>query len=350
IPPRCLPAGVVLSGRPPPAPYAQQPGSPPPAPPPINPAQARLDQTLGGLDGPGFAIACNDQAGILAAGCDEGTIHYWHSGEIRGIRAGERTPNVLRGHTAAVLALAWSSGPVLASGSADHKVILWEMPEGKILHTLDAGTPVRALAMSAAGTLLAAAGDGPAIRLWTVATGKPAATDGLKGHTDWLLCLAFSPDGNRLAASGYDGTIRLWEIATGKKLLEASGKPPAPANTPPGPPNIVWALAFSPDSKQLAVGGADEQIHILNTADGKIIRSLPGHTSAVTGLAFHPSGTLLVSTSKDRTVRLWNPANGQAIKTLEGHAAWVQGATFVANGTRLATVGADQTVRLWELK
>src|SRR5205085_5059317 len=173
------------------------------------------------------------------------------------------------------------------------------------------------------------------------------------GHTDRVLALTFSGDGKCLASGGYDGIVRLWEVATGKKLLDSPAKPPAaappPANAPPTPPNVVLALAFSPDGKQLAVGGSDAQIYVFNTADAKIVRSIPGHTSSVTALAFHPGGTLLVSGSKDHTIRLWNPANGQPFKSLEGHTAWVQGVVFLAQGTRLASVSADQTVRLWDL-
>jgi WD40 repeat protein len=120
--------------------------------------------------------------------------------------------------------------------------------------------------------------------------------------------------------------------------------------TEAGPPNTVLAVAFSPDGKLLAVAGTDAQIHLVNTADGKIARSLSGHTGSVTSLAFHPGGTLLVSASKDRTLRLWNPTNGQALKTLEGHTGWVQGVTFLNQGARLASVSIDQTVRLWDLK
>src|SRR5262245_20775150 len=215
----------------------QQPAKPP-ALPPINPAQARLDQTLGGLDGPGFGIAYNEQAGLLAVGCDQGSIHYWPKGVFLGVRAGERTPHVLHGHNGAILAIASTSGAVLASGGADQKVVLWEWPDGRVLHTLDAGAPVRALAMSPDGKTVAAGGDGTAIRLWDVANGKPGSGVGLKAHTDWLLCLAFSPDGMQLGASGYDGIVRVWEVATGKKLLEVPGKPPPPPKTPPCPPNI----------------------------------------------------------------------------------------------------------------
>jgi WD40 repeat protein len=152
-----------------------------------------------------------------------------------------------------------------------------------------------------------------------------------------------------LASGGYDAVVRLWDVTSGKKLLDIPGQPPTPPNTLPGPRNTVLALAFTPDNKQLALGGTDAQLHLVNIADGKIVRSFPGHASSVTSLVFHPSGTLLVSGSKDRTVRLWNPANAQPIKTLEGHTAWVEGVTFLAQGTRLASVGADQTVRLWDL-
>ena len=320
---------------------AQQPGLPP-----INPAQARPDQTPGGLDGPGFAIAASDEAGILAAACEGHTIHYWTKDVMLGVRSGDRTPHVLKGHQAPILALTWA-GRILASAAADQKVLLWDMPAGKVVRALtDAGT-VRALAASPDGKLLAGGGDAGVVQTWDVATGQSKAK--LAAHSDWVLSLAFSPDGKLLASGGYDGAVRLWEVASGKKLLDIAADPLPPANTPPGPVNVVLALAFSADSKTLAIGGTSAQIHMFNAADGKLIRSIPGHTGSVTALAFHPGGTLLVSASKDRTVRLWNPTNGQPYKSLEGHTAWVQGVAFLAQGTRLASVSADGTVRLWDL-
>jgi WD40 repeat protein len=318
-----------------------------PAPPPIAPATARLDQTIDKLPGPGFAIAANEQTGILAAACEEGKVVYWNKAVGLGVRVGEMTPNVLAGHKGPVTALAWSSGTVLASGGADKNAILWAMPDGKAEHTLSFGHTVRSLAMTPDGKTVAVGGDGDAIQLYDVATGKAGAK--LAGHKDAVLCLAFDHEGKQLVSGGYDDNAILWDVAGAKKLRDLPTRPPAAPKGPEPPQNVVWSAAFSADGKQLAIGGSDTHIHLINPADGKIIRSIPGHTSSVTGLAFHSTGTVLASSSKDRTVRLWEPASGKPLKTLDGHTAWVQGVLFLAQGTRLASVGADKTVRLWDL-
>jgi WD40 repeat protein len=317
-----------------------------PAPSGVNAASARLDQTLGGLDGPGFGVTYSEELGLLVAACENGSLHYWGKDVAMGVRGGDRTPRALRAHKGPVTAVVSAAG-TFASAGVDGKVIVWELPAEKMAHTLTSPAAVRALALTPDGKTVASAGDDAAVQLWDVATGK--AGPKLEGSKDWLLSLAFSAEGKTVAAGGYDGKLRLWQVSSGKKLVEVEGQPPAPPNTPARPANVLASHAFSPDGKTVAVGGSDAQIHLFQTTDGKLVRSLPGHTSTVTGLAFHPSGSLLASSSKDRTVRLWNPANGQMLKSLEGHTAWVQGVTFFAQGTRLASVGADRTVRLWDL-
>lgn len=322
---------------------AQTPGKPPPLP-PINPAVARLEQTITGIDGPGWAIAASGDSGMLAAACENDAIHFWHRDTLLGFRTGNNPANTLRGHGSPVAHLVWG-GPLLASACAE-KVLLWSAVDGKLLHTLPSPKTLRALALSEGGKVLATAGDDFNIQLWDTATGKPAVV--LADHKDWVLALAFSADGKLLASGGHDGVVRLWDVATGKKVRDLPGTQMPPPKVPPDP-IIVATLCFSPDGKTLALGTTEGPIQCINVADGKLLRVLPGHASVVTGLAFHPRGDTLVSSSRDRTLRLWNVANGQALKTLEGHASWVQGVVFLAQGTRLASVGADQTVRIWDL-
>jgi WD40 repeat protein len=314
----------------------------------IAPATAKLDQTLGGLDGPGFAIVHREDGDLLFAACEHGTIQYWAKDVWMGVRTGEKTPHALKGHDGPVIALARGAGTMLASAGADGKVILWDVAEGKAKQTITLGGTIRALAISPDGALLAGAGEDTIVYLWEAGSGKQKGK--LEAHTDWVWSLTFSPDGKQLVSGGSDGTVIIWDVPNAKKQSSFPSSPPPPPNTPPSTTvNTVLALAFSPDGKQLALGGRDTQIHLVNPADGKITRSLPGHASSVTGLAFHPGGKILASCSKDRTVRLWDPAGGQALKSLEGHTAWAQGITFLAQGTRLASVSADKTVRIWDL-
>lgn len=363
-------AGSVLLAQQP------QPMKPPPLP-PINPAIAKLAETLSGLDGPGFAIASGGSPDILVAGCDGGTLKIWRltapppekkpeekkppQKKPAGKKPPEKKPPqkkefvpaklptnaaTEKAHDGPVLALAWNGGPRLASAGADRKIVFWKMPEAKIAHTATTDFLPRALAMSRDGKLLACGGEGETVQLFDVATGKPTAKLTDKG--DWVLALAFRADGKQLASGDNTGTVRLWDVAGAKKVGQFRAYPVPNPKTPPEP-TPARALAFASDSKSLAVGTGDGPIHFLNLPDGKVIRSLTGHTSAVTDLAFHPTGTLLVSTSKDRTVKLWNPAATNLLKTLEGHTAWVEGATYLNLGTQIATVGADQTVRVWNL-
>ena len=327
---------------------AQPPKPQPPALPAINPAQARLDQTLGGLDGPCYALVATPAAEFLIAGGEKGTLISWPRSTWLGVRVGSMAPDVSPAHEGPITALAWANGAPLVSAGADRKIRFWSMPAREPAKTLETGQVVRALALSDDGKRLAAGDDSNTIYLYDIATGNPAGK--LTGHTDWILCLAFSPDGSRLVSGSHDGHAILWDVPGAKKLLEltlTTTPPPAPA---PALPAATTAVAFRPDGKMIAVGTSGGQVLLCNPADGKLLRATAApHASTVTGLAFHPGGALLASCSRDRTVKLWNPDNGQLAINLEGHTAWVEGIAFLEKGTRLASVSADQTVRIWDL-
>jgi WD40 repeat protein len=328
--------------------HAQPPAGKGPVPPPINPATAKADITVTGLDGPGFAIAVGGDDLIVVA-CEKGTLQAYKKETIAAFKGGTAKPEIWTGHKGPVRAIGWHGGPVLASVGADKKVNFWKMPEGKLAQSGAADFRVRAAAMSRDGKTFATAGESAVIQLWDPAAGK--ATTKLTDKMDWTLALAFSPDGKQLLSGDYLGVVRLWDVAGAKKIAELPAKPMPPPKTPVDPVPVT-CVAFAPDGKSAVLGNAEGTLQLFNLGDGKIVRTFTGHTGPITGIVFHPSGALMATCSKDRTVKLWNAPPAPAVKelkTLDGHGAWIEGIVFFDQGTKLATVSADQTVRTWDL-
>ena len=192
--------------------------------------------------------------------------------------------------------------------------------------------PVRAVAFSPDGRMLAVAGVDGLVR---IGPADGSALPGRFAHPGGATALAFSPDGRVVATAGYDGTVRLLDLAAGTaRVIEASAKP-------------LWALAFAPDGATFAAAGEDTHIRLFASADGAGRGRLSGHTLNVWDLAFAPDGKALASAGFDRTMRIWDLATGTLRHTSTGHEQGIVALDVRGGDALVATGGDDATIRLW---
>jgi WD40 repeat protein len=147
-----------------------------------------------------------------------------------------------------------------------------------------------------------------------------------------------SPDGTRIAAGHNDGHIRIYDTADGRLV-----------HTLPHPGEIK-VIRFAPDGSGRFVSGSTNRLaHVWDVTTGKKIATLKGHTDNLIAAAWSPDARMIATASYDRSARLWDARSGQSIGTPLPHAAWLSHLEISPDGKLLATGCRDGTLRFWHL-
>ena len=322
---------------------------------------------LGEHEGFVTCIEFSPDGSILASGSIDETIQLWdvatakHKATLKGHTGGTGGDGVMS-FSPDGLTLVSATDRAWTTKRTDDKtkkeIRLWDTETGQQKVTLEkpVSSVVKSIAFSPDGDMIVGGGwdiiDRPhpsweedytspgTIQVWDVATGERKTT--LKVDTRNVFTVTYSPNGSFLVSGSAENTILLWDATTYELKESLTGDP--------------YAIAFSPDSKTLAIGD-NKKIKLWDTVSGEYKKTLTDHTDDVCNLIFNPvDGRTFAGIGADSTIRLWDAVTGEHLQTIAGHTRTISSISFNADGSKLATgsghgegTHGDNTIRIYNV-
>ena len=271
----------------------------------------------------------------------------------------------LTGHAGPVQSVAYSpGGQLIASGSHDNTVKIWDAYSGAEIVTLAVWDPetsadisrsrggVRATAFSADGTkIVATYWDGA--RFWDVTSGQVTET------INFACSIVLSPDGRRMlwfeipavlgpvpefmhdpewkqfASTIEQYPIGIWDAKTKKAIAWLEGKGP---------------IAFSPECSRAISLIDGNTLALWDAETWDQVTTLKAHNNPVCICEFSPDGSRILSGSRGGTLQIWDSSTGCELSVLEDHTGCLYSAAFSPDGQHVVAAGEDLALRLWEME
>eukprot|EP01029_Cantina_marsupialis_P022749 TRINITY_DN5574_c0_g1_i1.p1 TRINITY_DN5574_c0_g1~~TRINITY_DN5574_c0_g1_i1.p1 ORF type:complete len:499 (+),score=146.37 TRINITY_DN5574_c0_g1_i1:53-1549(+) len=141
------------------------------------------------------------------------------------------------------------------------------------------------------GQVLATGSQDGALSLWDVSVEKLVAT--LPHHSGALNCMHFSENGYYLATGADDGIVHLWDLR----------KPSAPMESLKIQSGPIRSVNFDVSGHFLGVASSD--LRIYSTADWTLQNSMSDHSAECTGVFVGSDASCVVSCSMDRMMKVY---------------------------------------------
>jgi len=295
-------------------------------------------------DQPVVSTAYSPDGSTLVTGGEAGTLIAWNVTEGRRLwtRTVANPDDAAPSPNTAVKQVEFSPDGTRLVTLAFDSAQIWDAQTGALrgLLTRKLGDPRLigvTLQFSADGKFVVIAGFSADILIWNVESLEEHVVE--RALDDSAHGMAISPDSRTLATGGQ--TIRLRDLSTGKERTSFPGMKDR---------SMPMAIAFTPDSRLLAVTTDRSTIDLHDAKSGEVRRTLRGHNGQVTGIAITNDGRRLVSRSIiDRSVKIWDLSDTRRPSLLLGHKGAVRALAFAPSG-ELLSVDAAGTLKRWDAR
>lgn len=253
-------------------------------------SSGQTDKLMSLASGSITAVRWTEEGGHLSVGTASGEVQLWDAATQRQLRN-------LRGHGGRIGALAWH-GHVLSSGSADSEVHHHDVrvKEHLVARLTGHADLVCGLDYSADGVLASGSNDNT-VCIWEAAASQ-AALRTLTEHRAAVKALRWCPFQRNVLATGggsADRQVCLWNTSSGRLLMSADAQ------------SQVTAMLWSTQDKELltAHGYSRNQLSLWKYPSMVKAGDVEGHSGRILGMAQSPDDTMVCSLSADETLRFW---------------------------------------------
>lgn len=222
--------------------------------------------------GPITALAFTKQGHVLVSASQDGTVRAYDVLRFRPFK--QLVPPEPRQFVSLAVDVA---GELVAAGTLDtHEIFVWSLQTGQIVEVFGGHTgPVVALAFEPTrGRLLASGSWDHSVRIWDVYANPDSKAHGdpLLHETD-VLALSFRPDGAELSVSTLAGTILTWSVEGGMVLSTIDGRLDIATRSLAGA--AFHSICHSPDGTCILAAGSFPAVALYHLPTRTLLKHFP---------------------------------------------------------------------------
>ncbi|GKY97938.1 hypothetical protein MPSEU_000751800 [Mayamaea pseudoterrestris] len=283
---------------------------------------------------------------LLASGSADRTIKIWNLPKAT-VGASDALQLTLTGHISAIRGLEFSQKhPYLFSAAEDKKVLCWDLHTNQVVrHYHGHLSGVYCLQLHPSLDLLVTGGRDAVARVWDMRTKQ--AVQILAGHSNTVGALLVHATHPQIVTGSHDTTIKLWDMVAGKTVTTLTHHNKS-----------VRALASAASARleNTFVSGASDALRKWQCKDGKYLQKMTDHGgSIVSSLALNEDG-VMVSGTDDGALKFYDYSSGHCFQSVQSQVQpgsleaenGIMALQYDATGTRLLTGECDKTIKIYK--